>query len=323
MWFLILWIALFVVGYIIIFFSADFFIDNLKDLCIIYDISPFIIGLIVLGVDPEESIASIVAAINGLPYIAVGNVIGNTIISLTLCFALPAFIYEIDVKVVSRFYYVILYISMGLIIVGCLFSFGLLISGILAIILYFLYLIRSLKHLYRDKSLELIDMDYIFEEIEEEKKELEEESRLKKILLTCFSLLLIIFGGELLIISAEQIIELTLIPETFFGFIIIAFVTNVEEITLILKSIKKKSIEIGLGGMIGKIIWNLAFTFGVSSSIALTIGINFNIIWNWIVLLVLIIYFHLIARSKTIHKKEAFILMIIFMIFIVVNIALI
>ena len=52
------WIILFFVGYITIFFTADLFIDNLKDLCIIYKVSPFIIGLLVLGIDPEESIAS-------------------------------------------------------------------------------------------------------------------------------------------------------------------------------------------------------------------------------------------------------------------------
>ena len=131
MWFLILWIALFIVGYVIIFFSADFFIDNLKELCIIYNISPFIIGLIVLGIDPEESIASIVAAINGLPYIAVGNVIGNSIISLTLCFALPAFVQKIDLKSVSLFYFIVLYACMVLIVLGCFFNFGLLVTGIL------------------------------------------------------------------------------------------------------------------------------------------------------------------------------------------------
>ena len=58
---LILWILLFIIGYLIIFFSADVFLNNLKDICIIYGISPFIIGAIIIGIDPEESIASIIA----------------------------------------------------------------------------------------------------------------------------------------------------------------------------------------------------------------------------------------------------------------------
>ncbi|MBY8992348.1 MAG: hypothetical protein KGD58_16500, partial [Candidatus Lokiarchaeota archaeon] len=57
----IFWIFLFFVGYLIIFFSADILLDNLKELCIIYRISPFIIGVLIIGIDPEESIASIIA----------------------------------------------------------------------------------------------------------------------------------------------------------------------------------------------------------------------------------------------------------------------
>ncbi|GAI66941.1 unnamed protein product, partial [marine sediment metagenome] len=82
------WIIFFIGSYFIIFFAADIFLDNLKDICVIYNLSPFIIGMLVLGIDPEESIASIIAAINGLPYISFGNVVGNSIIAMTLPFAL-------------------------------------------------------------------------------------------------------------------------------------------------------------------------------------------------------------------------------------------
>ena len=126
MWFLILWIALFVVGYIIIFFSADFFIDNLKDLCIIYDISPFIIGLIVLGVDPEESIASIVAAINGLPYIAVGNVIGADILNVLFVAGSAASVTNGGLQVPVHFFK-ILFPAMLMILI--IFRIGIFYSG--------------------------------------------------------------------------------------------------------------------------------------------------------------------------------------------------
>ncbi|MFX1314149.1 MAG: hypothetical protein ACFFHD_16300, partial [Promethearchaeota archaeon] len=79
--------------------------DNLKELCLIYNVSPFIIGLIILGIDPEESIASIIAAINGLTYIAVGNTIGNSIIALTIPFAIPLFFYKVDFDSVSQYYF--------------------------------------------------------------------------------------------------------------------------------------------------------------------------------------------------------------------------
>ena len=319
MWILLFWIVLFTIGYAIIYFAADLFIDNLKELCILSNISPFIVGLVVFGIDPEESIASIVAAMNNLPYLAVGNVIGNSIISVSLCFALPALVYEIDLKSVSQFYFVVIYINLGLILIGCIFNFGLLFTGILALLLYIFYLVRSIRHLSKDKVIEIIDMEEIIGEIEDEKVELEDESKIKKIIIIILSFALIILGGELLVISAEQIIELTLLPEDFFGFIIIAFVTNVEELTLIFKAIKKKSVEIGLGAMIGKIIWNLAFTYGVSGIIALNIVYNWTITWNWLILFIIVIYFNLIARNKAFGKKQALILIFIFIIFIFIN----
>ena len=320
---LLIWICLFFGGYILIYLAADIFIDNLKDLCIIYQVSPFIIGLLVLGIDPEESIASIVAAFNGLPYIAVGNVIGNSIFSLTLCFALPALFHKIELTSVSRFYFFILYSCMVTIILSFFFNLGLFIFGIIAIIIYCFYLLRSLKYISREKKLEVIEIKGLLEDIEEDAEELKDKSKKRLFFFVCLSFLLIVLGGELLITSAENLIKATGIPEALFGFIIIAFVTNVEELTLVFKSIKKKSIEIGLGAMIGKIIWNLSLTFGLSGIIAVNILFEYSLLYNWLILLGLILYFNIISQKKSLNWKDGLILLVILSCFIVINIILI
>ncbi|MFX1409129.1 MAG: hypothetical protein ACFFA6_02160, partial [Promethearchaeota archaeon] len=127
-------------------------------------------------------------------------------------------------------------------------------------------------------------------------------------------------GGELLIFSAERIIRLTNIPEAFFGLIIIAFVTNVEELTLVFKSIKKKSVEIGLGGMIGKVFWNLAITFGISGIIIMNLKFSVIMFWNWVILFIILIYFNYIAKKKQIYWKDGIILTIFLLIFLFLNI---
>ncbi len=314
------WIILFIIGYVLIFLAADLFIDNLKDICIIYKVSPFIIGLLVLGIDPEESIASIVAALNGLPYIAIGNVIGNSIISLTLCFALPALFYKIDLKSVSQFYFSILYSCMVAIVLAFFFSFGLFIFGIIAIIIYIIFLSISIKSLTKEGSIDIIEVDDIIKDITEDAEELQESMKKRKILLVCISLSIIILGGEMLIISAENLIELTGLPEPIFGFIIIALVTNVEEITLVVKSIKKQSIEIGLGAMVGKVIWNLSLTFGISGIITMNIDYANILLLNWLILLVLIALFNFLSKRKTLDWRIGIFLMITFVVFIILNI---
>jgi Ca2+/Na+ antiporter len=41
-----------------------------------------------------------------------------------------------------------------------------------------------------------------------------------------------------------------------FGLVIMAFATNVEKLWLMVKSIQKGQVNIGLGAQIGKILWN-------------------------------------------------------------------
>ena len=123
MW-IISWIFLFIGGYLLIYWSADKFIDTLKDLSLKLNVSPFLIGLLILGIDPEESIASIVAAINNLPYIAAGNVIGNSIISLSFCFALPAVFYGIKLEKIPNFYLILMISGSSMIIIGYFLPFN-------------------------------------------------------------------------------------------------------------------------------------------------------------------------------------------------------
>ncbi|MHA1360117.1 MAG: sodium:calcium antiporter, partial [Candidatus Helarchaeota archaeon] len=269
MWILIFWILLFIGGYLIIFYAADVFIDNLKDLSVIYAISAFITGMLILGIDMEEMTASIVAAANSLPYIAVGNVIGNSVIALTLCFSLPALFYKFEFRRIPQFYFWIIYTSLIIIVIGFFIHLGLLITGCITLILFFVYLLRNFRHFRQTEAIELESEE--FEEDGEETNGEEGKSKRKTILLIIISFLFILAGGELLIYSAGEIIGLTGLSESLFGFVIIAFVTNVEELTLIVKSIKRHSVEIGLGGMVGKIIWNMTFTFGISAIISIQI----------------------------------------------------
>ncbi len=317
------WVGIFFVGYLLIFFFADVFIDNLKILCIIYGVSPFIIGSMILGIDPEESIASIIASLDGLPYIAVGNVIGNSIIALTLCFSLPALFYKIKFKKVSKFYFLIIFSCLLFILLGFLITSGLFLFGTACLIVYLIYLIRNIRYISKEKEIDLsVDYELFEGEVEEEVKERSIKFKLKKIFLIVISLLFIFIGGEVLIYATTEIIKITNISESIFGFIVIAFTTNVEELTLVIKSIKKHSIEIGLGGMIGKIIWNFTITFGISGIITLNIIFDWNLIWNWIILFLTISYFYIISWKRSLTRIDGAILLIIFIIFLIFNILL-
>jgi len=298
------WIMIFIGSYFIIFFAADVFLDNLKDICVIFNLSPFIIGMLVLGIDPEESIASIIAAINGLPYVSIGNVVGNSIIAMTLPFSLPLLFYTLKFKSLSRFYFIILYILLLNLLFSFVFNNFMFVSGLIALGVYVIFFLRNLRHHSQEKDRNTGDIEDDLKFKERESTELQGSSKLKKIFLASIGLVFIFIGGELLILSAGQIIDILHIPEAFFGFIIIGFVTNVEELTLLLKSIKKKSVDIGFGGMIGKLIWNLTITFGISGVIMTNIPFKLILLWNWLILLLIIVYFNLSSRTEKLTKKD-------------------
>ena len=314
------WIIFFIGSYFIIFFSADIFLNNLKDICIIYNLSPFIIGILVLGIDPEESIASIIAAINGLPYVSIGNVVGNSIIAMTLPFFLSLLFYTLKIKSLSRFYLIILYILLINLLFSFLFNNFMFVSGLIALGIFIIYFLRNLRHYSQEKDRNTGDIEDYIKFNEREPMELQRASKIRKIILVFIGFIFILIGGELLILSAGQIIDILHIPEAFFGFIIIGFVTNVEELTLILKSIKKMSADIGFGGMIGKLIWNLTITFGISGVIMTNISFKLILLWNWLILLTIILYFNLSSRREKLTKKDGLILLVIFFVFIIINV---
>ena len=311
---LIVWLTLFIGSYVVIYFAADLFLDNLKDLCNIYNLSPFIIGMLILGIDPEESIASIIAAINGLPYISFGNVVGNSIIAMTLPFSLTVLIYTMKFRSISKFFFVVIYILLINLLFSFIFSGGMFVSGFIAIGMYIIYVWRNLKHRTQEKigdNLEIAEQKLIG---------LESSSKMKKIILTSLGLVFIFIGGELLILSADQIIDIVQIPEVFFGFIIIAFVTNVEELTLILKSVKKKAVEIGFGGIIGKLIWNLTISIGISGIFIKNLPFKFILLWNWLILVIITIFLNFSSKKEQFLKRDGLILMGFFVFFIVINV---
>ena len=317
MWDLLFWIILFIGGYIIIYFAADLFLDNLKIICLIYNLSPLIIGMLILGIDPEESIASIISALNGLPFISMGNIIGNSIIAMTLPFSIALMVKPIKIRPISSFYILLIFLLLFVIFLGLTFNIFLLSSGIVALLFYIVYFVWNIKH-YSKKN-ESNDKQFNLTAVEKEIEVPHSNVKYKKIILIVIGFILIIIGGELLVYSAEKILEIIQISEAFFGFIIIGFMTNVEELTLVIKSIKKEATEIGIGGMIGKVIWNISITYGISSIIIMNITFNIVLILNMFILLLVFFLYSFFFKRQFLKRSHGVVLLLIFVLFLSLN----
>ncbi|MDC3221570.1 sodium:calcium antiporter, partial [Gammaproteobacteria bacterium] len=79
-------------GFVLLVKSADVFSASAIAISNLLHISPFLIAitLIPLGTSAPELFVSIVAALDGAPLIATGNVIGSNIINITLGIGIAA-----------------------------------------------------------------------------------------------------------------------------------------------------------------------------------------------------------------------------------------
>ncbi|WP_287583796.1 hypothetical protein [Candidatus Borrarchaeum sp.] len=326
---LLAFVFLFIGAYVVVYFGADVFIDGLKDFSEKHHLSPLIIGLLILGVDPEESVASIFASIEGLQHVAIGNVIGNTIIAITIAFGLPALFFSLDFERIPRFYPLLLCLLTTTVILGVYLPKGLLIFGSVNLALFGWYLLRNIRAYKVRHITEIIISDdddgdennnqSDEDEAHQETKELKEDSDAIIIGKSLLGFILIIIGGFFLIFATENIIIITGLTESLFGFLIIAWTTNAEELFLIVSAIRKHNQELGIGAEIGKVVWNLGVTFGISGIILQDLTPTPIYPINLAILVIVILMFTGISIKNKLSRRMGILFLLILVVFVIVN----
>ena len=83
-----------VVGLVVLTFAADLFVQGTARLAAEYEVSPVVIGAIVIGfgTSAPEMVVSALASSQGSPDIAVGNIIGSNVANLTLVLGVASLI---------------------------------------------------------------------------------------------------------------------------------------------------------------------------------------------------------------------------------------
>ena len=307
---IIVWILLFVVSFALIYYFADYLLDLIEDLSEGYSISPIILGVFILGIDLEESIVSLFAAKESLPYLSIGNLIGNSIFAVVIAFAIPPLLYKIkNIGQIPKFYYVSLLLAILSISLSTILSQYLWVFAILNLLIFIYYVLRSIN----------IQRDFKLGE-EGDECEDEDDTGIKLIVKVIVAILIVFFAGQLLVVSAEQILIISNLSETFFGLIITALITNVEEFWLMIKSIQKGKIEIGISAQIGKLLWNTTLIFGISGVILSSYTISSIMVISSFFLIVIAAILIINLIRNDLSKRNSLIYLFIVLVYLVVNV---
>lgn len=302
-------IFLLIVGLVFLIAGGEALVRSATGIALKADIPPLIVGLTVvsIGTSAPELFASVSAAIQGSPGLAVGNVVGSNIANLALVLGITALIYPIpifraaiylDLLVLAAF--TTLFIVLGY--DGNLSTF----DGTLfltAIVLYTVSLIRRSRKKKKEAE-EGAEAAH-----DNDDSDLEELAVMKQrgygflILLALIGGVGLYFGAEWFVGGARQIAQSLNISDYIIGVTVVAFGTSVPELVASIIAALRQQADISIGNLVGSNIYNIGLVLGTTASIApLSIDaamINYDFFWMAGVALAMI---PILLFAKKVHR---------------------
>ncbi len=299
---------LLIIGFGLLIFGANYFVDGSSKIATFLNVPPILIGLTIVafGTSSPEAIVSIMAALQGSPDVAIGNVVGSNIFNITLVIGITAIIYSLKVEDET---------------IRKEIPFTLLASAALLIMISDTALQSTSSNIItRSEGIILllffaVFIYYIFEVARKSRSENPVQqvdggaARWgKQIFITVIGLAAIIFGGDLVVRSSTEIAYSLGMSETLVGLTIVAVGTSLPELVTSVSAALKKQSEIAIGNIVGSNIFNIFFILGISSVITpLTVDNKIFIDVTVMILLTVLLLFFSRTQFK-VGKYEGMIL---------------
>jgi cation:H+ antiporter len=250
-------IGVFILGVALVVGSAEKLVESLVVVSLTFGVSIFLLGVLLVGFDAENLAVGVDASARGLPEVALGTIIGASLVAIAFALGVTALITPIKLDVSRKG---VLLVAPLAVLLAWLLSLdgelsrldgGLLLVGFAAIVVYLL----------RESRRGLV----IRGEAEEAMAEVQREhhGRLFYIALVAAALVGLLVGAEMVVWSTKRILTIFGLPGTVFGMIVVAFAVSVEELARTLVPALKGHAEISLGNVVGSAAYFFIFNAGL------------------------------------------------------------
>lgn len=254
------------VGLIALVISADKFVVGAASIARKLGISPFLIGLTIvgLGTSAPEILVSAIASWQGNTGLAVGNALGSNIANIGLILGCTALISPLAFKsdLLKRELPILMAVSLVCFVLAL---DGLsLIDGILMLFMlaaFLLWLINSAKNEKNNSVADPLEQDFINEMPED-------VSGAKARLFFCLGLVGLLVSSKLLVWAAVNIAESFGVSDLVIGLTIVALGTSLPELAASISSVLKKEDDLAVGNIIGSNMYNLLAVYSLPGIIA-------------------------------------------------------
>jgi len=255
-----------VVGFVLLYFGAEWLVKGSSSLARSLGVTPIVIGLTVVafGTSAPELVVSLISSIKGKSMIAVGNVVGSNICNIALVLGLAAMFQPItaDKSVVKRDIPIMLAISVYLLLLSFNSKLGriegaTLFTGIILYTFFNYYIaMRESKRASGEATVilapEVEEIEYV-------------ASRSKQIVLIVVGIIGVVGGAQIVVESAVKIMQILGVSEKFIGLTIVAFGTSLPELATSVVAALRKEMDISIGNLVGSNVFNIMSVLGAAS----------------------------------------------------------
>lgn len=275
-------------GLLLLFISGELLVKGAVSIAYRFKISTLVVGLTIVsfGTSAPELFVSLMAALDGYPDIALGNVVGSNIANLGLVLAITLLIFPLKINgKVGRIDYPVLFSAtiIFLIIVAdgvISVSEGVFLVAVLAIYNYLLVRNSRRETKKNNDVIKVTRREFYF-----------------GLFFIVLGIVGLKFGSEFFLDGAISIASTYGMSDHLIGVTIVAFGTSVPELATSIVAAVRKHADISLGNLIGSNVFNIHAVLGITaitSPISVTEEIlSFDFLWMFGLVIALIpaIYF--------------------------------
>ncbi len=286
---------------------ADLIVEAVIRLSRMFRVSEFAIGFLVLGIatSTPEIFVGVNSILDGKTEISLGNLLGASIVLLTLVIGLNAVINK-EVRFSESFHKGDIYLISLIILAQSLFIFDGKLSrldGLAMLILYFIFIIVINK---RQPFIEHL-RDTLFAN----------HHHIAKILFRLFIGATGIFITAKVIVETVKYIAIELnLPLVLLGLLVVSIGTNLPEITILIRSINKHHNQIGIGDFLGSAVANTPILGLIAVVSPITIDNPIKVYFGVGILAASLIMFNVFfSTGRKISRREGIILLALYSFF--------
>jgi len=251
-------------GIVVLYFGAVWLVQGASRLASSLGVSPIVVGLTIvsLGTSAPELVVCLVAALQGNPGLAIGNVMGSNLANIGLILGLTSLVHPLEVKhrVVWREMPVMLLITFAIYPI----AFDRVLSRMDGFMLL-LVLLAYLVWVFRSGHPEEIKRSQGSRNSIATPEGATSLLNLKDIGRVALGSAFLVLGGYCIVQGAVEVASALGISEVIIGLTVVAIGTSLPELATSLVAAMRHEVDIAVGNIIGSNIFNLTAIFGTTA----------------------------------------------------------